>query len=102
MAAKVPKKTLWIVWMVLVGLVGVSWAVSLVQMGPGDVIVPLLISAGQMVMVILFFMHARYSERLVWLFICGGFLWLAIMVDLTLADYLTRGASWSQWSQLPQ
>jgi hypothetical protein len=41
-------------------------------------------------LVILFFMHVRYSSRLTWLFVLAGFIWLAIMVDLTLSDYLTR------------
>ncbi|HEY3137015.1 MAG TPA: hypothetical protein VGL29_13375 [Blastocatellia bacterium] len=39
----------------------------------------------------LYFMHVRWSSRLTWVFVCAGFFWLAIMVALTLSDYLTRG-----------
>jgi len=37
-----------------------------------------------------------------WVFVAAGFIWLAIMIDLTLSDYLTRGTvvgtrqSWQQ------
>jgi caa(3)-type oxidase subunit IV len=41
-------------------------------------------------------MHVRYSSRLTWVVIASGFLWLAIMIGLTLSDVLTRN-----WSQLP-
>jgi len=45
------------------------------------------------VLVILFFMHVKYSPRLLWVFVAAGFIWLAIMIDLTLSDYLTRGTA---------
>jgi hypothetical protein len=36
-------------------------------------------------------MHVRYQSRLTWVFVAAGLIWFAIMVDLTLSDYLTRG-----------
>ncbi len=41
-------------------------------------------------LVVLFFMHVRYSVRLTWVFICAGLLWLTILIGLTLCDVLTR------------
>jgi hypothetical protein len=35
-------------------------------------------------------MHVRYRERRTWIFVAAGFIWLLIMIDLTLGDYLTR------------
>jgi len=35
-------------------------------------------------------MHVRYAPRATWAVAGAGFLWLAIMLALTLADYLTR------------
>lgn len=58
--------------------------------------IALAIAVAKAVLVILYFMHVRYSPRLTWVVIAGGFLWLFIMIALTLSDYLTRG-----WSQLP-
>ena len=50
----------------------------------------LAIAITKMLLVILYFMHVRYSSRLTWLFVAAGFIWLLIMIDLTLSDYLTR------------
>jgi hypothetical protein len=36
-------------------------------------------------------MHVHSSSPLTWLFVAAGFIWLLIMIDLTLSDYLTRG-----------
>lgn len=42
-------------------------------------------------LVIYFFMHARHSDKVVWMFIAMGFYWLGIMMIFTLSDYLSRG-----------
>jgi cytochrome c oxidase subunit 4 len=42
------------------------------------------------VLVVLFFMHVRYSPRLTWVVVASGFVWFALLVGLTLSDYLTR------------
>ena len=55
-----------------------------------NTIVALTIAVIKATLVILFFMHARYSPRLTWVVIASGFLWLVIMIGLTLADYLSR------------
>jgi cytochrome c oxidase subunit 4 len=94
MAAIVRRKTYLRVWIVLELMLGASYGLSRINMGAGDVIVPLLLATGQMLLVMLFFMHARYSEHVVWIYAAIGFLWLAILVDLTLSDYITRGFDW--------
>jgi cytochrome c oxidase subunit 4 len=42
-------------------------------------------------LVILFFMHVRYSSRLTWVFVGAGFFWLLILLTLTMTDPLARG-----------
>jgi cytochrome c oxidase subunit 4 len=56
-----------------------------------NTVVALAIAVTKAVLVVLYFMHVRYSSRLTWIVVAGGFLWLAIMVGLTMSDYLTRG-----------
>jgi len=56
-----------------------------------NIVAALTIAVVKMLLVILFFMHVRYSSRLTWIFVAAGFIWLLIMLDLTLSDYLTRG-----------
>ena len=42
-------------------------------------------------LVMLFFMHVRWSTRLTWVVAASGFFWLLILFGFTMADYLTRG-----------
>jgi cytochrome c oxidase subunit 4 len=61
-----------------------------VNLGPYNIVLALAIAVTKMTLVILFFMHAKYSPRRTKLVIVSGFFWLAIMLSLTLADYTTR------------
>jgi cytochrome c oxidase subunit IV len=38
-------------------------------------------------LVVLFFMHVKYSPKLIWLVVVSAFLWLAILLGITLSDY---------------
>jgi cytochrome c oxidase subunit 4 len=59
---------------------------------PGaNTLVALLIAFVKMTCVVLWFMHVKYSSRLIWLTVLSGFFWLAIMFAFTMQDYLTRG-----------
>jgi cytochrome c oxidase subunit IV len=55
-----------------------------------NVIVALLIATCKATLVILFFMHAKYSSKRTKLIIICGFFWLGIMLFLTLGDYGSR------------
>ena len=68
-----------------------TWLVAQVDLGWANDVVALTIAVTKALLVILFFMHVRYSTRLTKLTAIGGFLWLAILIFLTLNDYVTRG-----------
>lgn len=94
----VPKKTYFVIFgalMLLTALTVFAARVSFDNEAIGTVIA-LTIAVTKATLVVLYFMHVRYSPRLTWVVIASGFLWLAIMISLTLSDYLTRN-----WSQLP-
>jgi cytochrome c oxidase subunit 4 len=55
------------------------------------VLTALTIAVIKMLLVILFFMHVKYSSGLTRIVIVAGFFFLAILVSLTLADEFTRG-----------
>ena len=61
-----------------------------VDLGRWNIILALTIAVTKMTLVILFFMHGKYSPRRTQLVIIAGFFWLAIMLGLTLMDYTTR------------
>jgi cytochrome c oxidase subunit IV len=64
--------------------------VAEVDLGVMNDVVALGIAATKATLVLLFFMHVRYSTRLTALTAIGGFLWLAILIGITLTDYFTR------------
>ena len=67
--------------------------VDLDSVFPGaNTLVALLIAFTKMTFVVLFFMHVRWSSRLIWLTAIAGFFWLAIMFAFTMQDYLTRSS----------
>src|SRR6476659_10124727 len=72
----------------------VTYAVATIDLDwifPGaNTLVALLIAFTKMTCVMLFFMHVRWSPRLVWLAAVASFFWLAIMFAYTMQDYLTR------------
>ena len=76
----------------LMVLTGVTVWAATVELGPLNVVVALAIATLKATLVVLYFMHARYSPRRTQLVIIAGIFWLAILLVMTLADYLTR--SW--------
>jgi cytochrome c oxidase subunit 4 len=65
--------------------------IHLIDMIPLNTVVALAIAVVKMLLVILFFMHVKYSSSLTKIVVMTGFLFLAILVSMTLADELTRG-----------
>ncbi len=80
----------WRVFAALMLLLMATVAVAYVDLGPLSAAVALTIAVVKALLVILYFMHVRYSSRLTWLFAGTGFIWLAILALLTLSDYLSR------------
>jgi cytochrome c oxidase subunit 4 len=86
----VPRKIYVIIWASLMFLLLLTWGIAQFNLGALNVVAALTIAVTKMLLVILFFMHVRYSSRRTWIFVAAGFIWLLIMIDLTLGDYLTR------------
>jgi cytochrome c oxidase subunit 4 len=57
-----------------------------------NTIVAMTIAITKATFVVLYFMHVRYSARLVWVIVASALFWLVIMFALTFSDYWTR--SW--------
>jgi len=62
-----------------------------VNLGVMNTVAALSIACTKATLVILCFMHARWSERLIWIVIGIAFLWLVLLLGITLSDYLSRG-----------
>jgi cytochrome c oxidase subunit IV len=60
------------------------------DMGIFNPVVALTIACTKATLVILFFMHVRYSTKLTMITVAAGFFWLLILITLSLTDYLSR------------
>ncbi|MDQ3908219.1 MAG: cytochrome C oxidase subunit IV family protein [Acidobacteriota bacterium] len=98
----VPRKVYYTIFGALLVLTGLTVFVARLDLeaavGPRlgqtlATIIALTIAVTKATLVILYFMHVRYSPRLTWVVICSGLLWLVILIGLTLSDYLTRNLS---------
>jgi cytochrome c oxidase subunit 4 len=70
---------------------GLTVAVAFVDLGALNNVLMLGIAMTKALLVILFFMHVRWSTRLTWVVAASGFVWLLILFGITMSDYLTRG-----------
>lgn len=58
-------------------------------------IVALAIACTKAVLVVLYFMHVKYSTKLTKLTVASGIFMFLVLVGMTLADYISR--AWGQW-----
>ena len=65
------------------------WA-AFQDFGKYNIVIALAIATIKATLVVLYFMHARYSPKRTQLVIVCSVFWLAIMLALTLTDYDTR------------
>src|SRR5215213_10695559 len=85
-----PKSMYYMVFLALVIGTILTVVAARVDMGPLNNIVMLAIACTKATLVILFFMHVRWSTRLTWVVAMSGFFWLLILFTV-LGDYMSRG-----------
>jgi cytochrome c oxidase subunit IV len=74
---------------------GLTVGASYLELGIFNPIVAILIACIKAVLVVLFFMHVKYSSKLTKLTVfCGLFTFLAL-IGMTLSDYMSR--AWGRW-----
>ena len=86
-----PRSMYYTVFAALIVGTALTVAASRVDMGPLNNVVMLLIACTKATLVILYFMHVRWSTRLTWVVAMAGFFWLLILFGLGMSDFLTRG-----------
>jgi cytochrome c oxidase subunit 4 len=86
----VPVKVYLAIFFALMILTALTTWVAFIDMGPSNIVIALLIAGTKASLVVLFFMHVRYSKRIIWLTVFSGLLWMVILMGLTLADIFTR------------
>ena len=93
MSEHVASRTTYVlVWGALMVLTVATVFIARLNLGPFNDIVALAVAVTKALLVILFFMHVKDSSRLTRLTVVAGFFWLAILIGITLTDYLSRPA----------
>lgn len=84
-------RTYAVVFLALLVLTAVTTTIAFVDLGGAwNNAVALTIAVAKALLVILYFMHVRYSDKLTWVFAAAGFFWLLILIGGTMDDVLTR------------
>jgi cytochrome c oxidase subunit IV len=92
----VPVRTYLLVFAALCALTITTYFAATIDMEKGEhsfpfnSLVALAIAVTKAVLVILFFMHVKYSSRMTRVVVIAGFFWLGIMLTITMSDYFFR------------
>src|SRR5918996_6117308 len=86
-----PKTTYYTIFGALMVLTAVTVTAAFINLGVLNFPVALSIAIIKATLVVLFFMHVKYSSQLTKLIVGGAFFFLIVLFGLTLSDYLSRG-----------
>lgn len=87
----VPRRTYYLIFAVLMVCTAITVGVAFIDLGPLNIVAALGIAVLKATLVVLYFMHVKYSTRLTWAVVVGSVFWFGILLTLTMSDYLTRG-----------
>jgi len=93
----VPKKIYLLVFGTLLAFTALTTGMAFVDLGQWNTIVALIIACSKATLVVLFFMHIRWSTHLMRIVLLSALLWLAILISLTTTDFFSR-----DWTPIPQ
>ena len=86
----VPTRIYYTIFGILLVMTYLTVQISYFDLGELNTIAALAIAAFKATLVVLFFMHVKYSTRLTKVAVLGGIYWLLILLTITLTDYMTR------------
>lgn len=89
----VSSKLYWLVWMILIVATFLTAWIATIDLGPFNTIVALVIATCKASIVVLIFMHVKYtSERMTKAILISAVFWLLLLLVLSLTDYSSRFA----------
>jgi len=80
----------YIVFVVLLALLAATVAAAELSVGKAGFFIAVIIATAKAVLILLYFMHVRYSRPLIWVVAVAAIFWLGILFSLTFSDYTTR------------
>jgi cytochrome c oxidase subunit 4 len=85
-----PKRVYYTIFAILLFCTYLTVQIAFLDLGALNAVAALVIATFKATIVVLFFMHVKYSTRLTWAVVLGSIFWLGILLALTMTDYLTR------------
>ena len=86
----VPLKVYYTIFGLLMLCTYMTVQIAFLDLGPLNTIAALTIAVFKATIVVLYFMHVKYSTKLTWAVVLGSLFWLGILLAITMSDYLTR------------
>ena len=86
----VPLKVYFLIFVALLSMTALTIQIAFVDLGHLNIYAAMTIAVIKALLVVMFFMHLRYSSSLTKLFVAAGILWFAVLIALTASDYFTR------------
>jgi cytochrome c oxidase subunit 4 len=86
----VPVRVYVTIFILLLALTITTWRVSFIDFGRMNAVIAIVIAVAKATLVALYFMHLRYSPKLMRVVLVASLFWLMILLALTMSDYLTR------------
>ena len=91
----VSPKVYWCIFGSLLVFTAITVGASYLDLGAFNAVVALAIACIKAVLVILFFMHVKYSSRLTKLTVAAGFFTFFVLITMSMTDYISR--AWGLW-----
>ena len=85
-----PTRVYYTIFAILLFCTYLTVQIAFLDLGAMNTVAALAIATFKATIVVLFFMHVKYSTRLTWAVVLGSVFWLGILLTLTLTDYMTR------------
>ena len=89
----IPAGIYWLIWAILIVATFLTAWIATVDLGPFNTAVALIIATAKASLVVLIFMHVKYThEQMIRPILIGIVFWLLLLLILTSVDYSTRYA----------
>ena len=86
----IPRRVYYAIFAALMLLTAVTVFIARIHLGVLNTAIAMAVAVTKATLVVLYFMHVRYSSQLTKIFVASGFIWLVILLVLTMSDFWSR------------
>src|SRR5271169_5953621 len=86
----IPARMYYVIWAILMVMTATTVFAATIELHVFNIVLALLIATIKGTLVVLFFMHLRYSTKLTMVTVIASIFWLCILFALTMTDYISR------------